>query len=40
VENGKRLIRIEDLKIRSRGDGGDCEAEMRLALFFAREEMN
>ena len=40
VENGKRLSRIEELKVRGRGNGGECEAEMRLALFFAREEMN
>ncbi|MBN1826701.1 MAG: type 4a pilus biogenesis protein PilO [Candidatus Eisenbacteria bacterium] len=40
VENGARLSRIEELKMRGRRSEGECEAEMRLALYFAHEEMN
>ena len=40
VENGERLSRIEELKIQGDRSGGPCRAEMRLALYYAREEMS
>jgi len=38
IEEGDRLSRVERLKLTRNKTGRECKAEMRLALFFAKED--